>query len=82
MKERSTMQVEISGHTDAVGPEAYNLGLSLRRAMSVSRYLVENGIASDQVVVNFFGETKLIDTSNTKEGNRKNRRVEFKILKM
>jgi outer membrane protein OmpA-like peptidoglycan-associated protein len=82
MKERSAMQVEISGHTDAVGPEAYNLALSLRRAMSVSKYLVEQGIASDRIAVNFFGETQLIDTTNTKEGNRKNRRVEFKISKL
>lgn len=82
MKERPTMQVEISGHTDPVGPDAYNLGLSERRAKSVSRYLAEQGVAAERITTTFFGETKLIDTSNTREGNRKNRRVEFKILKM
>jgi outer membrane protein OmpA-like peptidoglycan-associated protein len=82
MKEKATMQVEISGHTDPTGPEAYNLGLSERRAKAVSKYLVEQGVASDRIKTTFFGETQLIDNSNTREGNRKNRRVEFKILKM
>ncbi len=82
MKENPTMQVEISGHTDPVGPEAYNLGLSERRAKAVSKYLVEQSVGSDRIKTTFFGETQLIDKSNTREGNRKNRRVEFKILKM
>jgi outer membrane protein OmpA-like peptidoglycan-associated protein len=82
IKEKPTMQVEISGHTDATGPEAYNLGLSERRAKSVTKYLVEQGVASDRIKTTYFGETQLIDKSNTREGNRKNRRVEFKILKL
>ncbi len=82
MKERLTMQVEISGHTDPAGPEAYNLGLSERRAKAVSKYLVEQGVDSGRIKTTFFGETQLIDKSNTREGNRKNRRVEFKILKL
>lgn len=82
MKEKDTMQVEISGHTDATGPEAYNLGLSERRAKAVSKYLTEKGISSDRIKTTYFGETQLLDPSNTKEANRKNRRVEFKILKM
>jgi len=82
MKEKSTMQVEISGHTDPVGPEAYNLGLSERRAKAVSKYLTEQGIESDRIKTTYYGETQLLDPSNTREANRKNRRVEFKILKM
>lgn len=82
MKEKETMQVEISGHTDATGPEAYNLGLSERRAKAVSKYLFDKGISSDRIKTTYFGETQLLDPSNTKEANRKNRRVEFKILKM
>lgn len=82
MKEKPTMQVEISGHTDPTGPESYNLGLSERRAKAVSKYLVEQGVSSDRIKTTFFGESQLIDNSNTREGNRKNRRVEFKILKM
>jgi outer membrane protein OmpA-like peptidoglycan-associated protein len=82
MKEKSTMQVEISGHTDATGPAEYNLGLSERRAKSVSKYLEGKGISKERIKVLFYGESQPIDLSNTKEGNAKNRRVEFKIVKI
>lgn len=82
MGERSSMNVEISGHTDSTGPELYNMGLSERRAKSVARYLTEKGVATDRIKVSFFGETKPVESNETKEGRRKNRRVEFKILKL
>ena len=82
INERSGMQVEITGHTDPIGAEKYNLGLSERRAKAVTAYLVKKGIASDRITTTFFGESLLIDKSNTREGNRKNRRVEFKIIKL
>ncbi|MBX2899095.1 MAG: OmpA family protein [Cyclobacteriaceae bacterium] len=82
MKEKKTMQVEIAGHTDPVGTEAYNLGLSERRAKAVSAYLVKQGIEAARISTVFFGESRLLDSSNTREANRKNRRVEFKILKL
>ena len=76
------MQVEIAGHTDPVGPDQYNMGLSERRAKTVGKYLVQKGIAQERIIITFFGETRLVDKSNTKAGNQKNRRVEFKILKL
>jgi outer membrane protein OmpA-like peptidoglycan-associated protein len=82
MAERKSMTVEISGYTDNLGPDAYNMKLSERRAKSVSNYLVEKGVDSSRITTTWFGETKPVDTTNTKAGNRKNRRVEFKILKM
>lgn len=82
MNERPAMQVEIEGHTDPIGTEQYNLKLSERRAKTVTKYLVDKGIASERITTSFFGESQLIDTTNTKVGNRKNRRVEFKILKL
>lgn len=82
MKEKSTMQVEIAGHTDPIGTEEYNLGLSKRRANAVSNYLIKQGIEAARINTVFFGESKPIDTTQTREGNRKNRRVEFKILKL
>lgn len=82
MAERKNMTVEISGHTDNLGPDAYNMKLSERRAKSVSKYLVEKGVDTNRITTTWFGETKPVDTTNTKTGNRKNRRVEFKILKM
>jgi outer membrane protein OmpA-like peptidoglycan-associated protein len=78
MNERPTMQVEIAGHTDKIGTEEYNMGLSERRARAVAKHLTDKGISSKRVSVVFFGETKLIDPN----GNAKNRRVEFKITKM
>jgi OOP family OmpA-OmpF porin len=82
MNEKSTLEVEIAGHTDPIGTGEYNMGLSERRAKSVTRYLVSKGISEKRITTSYFGETRLIDTTNTQEGNRKNRRVEFKILKM
>ncbi len=82
MNEKTGMQVEIAGHTDQTGPEDYNMGLSERRAKSVTTYLIEKGITKERISVLFFGETKPIDLTNTKDGNAKNRRVEFKIVKM
>ncbi len=82
MNERPTMQVEITGHTDSRGTELYNMNLSNRRALAVSAYLATQGIAADRITTTFFGESRLIDTSNTEEGNQKNRRVEFKIIKL
>ena len=76
------MQIEIVGHTDNTGPANYNLGLSERRAKSVVKYLVDKNIDSKRITVRFFGESKPIDTNGTKEGRRKNRRVEFKIVKL
>jgi OmpA-OmpF porin, OOP family len=82
MKEKSGMQIEISGHTDAVGAEKYNLGLSERRARSVSNYLIEKGVDKNRISILFYGEEKPTDSNETKEGRQKNRRVEFKILKL
>lgn len=81
MKERASMQVEIAGHTDANGPENYNLRLSERRAKSVVTYLISQGISNERIGVAFFGETKPVADNKTKAGQRKNRRVEFKVVK-
>jgi OmpA-OmpF porin, OOP family len=81
MKERATMQVEITGHTDATGSDAYNLVLSERRAKSVTAYLVSQGVETSRISTTFFGETKPAVDNATKENRRKNRRVEFKIVK-
>lgn len=82
MMERPTMQVEVAGHTDQVGTEEYNLGLSERRATAVGEYLIQKGIAKERVSVVFFGEAKPVDKTYTRTGYAKNRRVEFKIIKL
>lgn len=81
MNERTAMQVEIAGHTDATGPEQYNLTLSERRAKSVQKYITGKGIDEKRISIVFYGESKPIESNATKEGRSKNRRVEFKIIK-
>ncbi len=82
LKERSSMQIEIAGHSDATGPEQYNLQLSERRAKAVVQYLTKQGINGDRISVVFYGETKPLAPNTTINGRRQNRRVEFKILKI
>jgi outer membrane protein OmpA-like peptidoglycan-associated protein len=81
LKERATMEIELDGHTDAVGSDDYNLNLSERRAKAVAKYLVDQGVAEERVKVMYFGESKPVDDNATREGRKKNRRVEFKINK-
>lgn len=82
MNEKTGMQIEIAGHADATGPEQYNLKLSEKRARSVVRYLNEKGIAKNRISVVYLGESKPIAPNTTVDGRRRNRRVEFKILKI
>jgi outer membrane protein OmpA-like peptidoglycan-associated protein len=81
MGERATMTVTIEGHADATGTEQYNLDLSRRRATAVQKYITEKGVDQVRVNIAFFGESKPVETNATKEGRRKNRRVEFRIVK-
>jgi outer membrane protein OmpA-like peptidoglycan-associated protein len=82
LKEQTSMKIEISGHTDDLGTEQYNLALSERRAKNVIAYLVRSGIDQKRISVQYFGESKPVDSNETEEGRQKNRRVEFKILKL
>lgn len=82
MKEKSAMQIEIAGHADATGAEAYNLNLSEKRARAVVQYLKRQGISDDRISVVFYGEKQPVAPNTTVDGRRKNRRVEFKILKL
>lgn len=73
-------RIEISGHTDSVGPAAYNKSLSGRRAQSVINYFVEKGISKDRLEMSAQGEDQPIVANDTPENRAQNRRVEFKIL--
>jgi OOP family OmpA-OmpF porin len=67
----------LSGHTDSTGPEAYNQGLSERRAASVKNWLVSNGVAESKLQAKGYGETQSKYDNATKEGRKLNRRVEM-----
>jgi OmpA-OmpF porin, OOP family len=81
LKQYPTMQIEIQGHTDSEGEDAYNMNLSNRRALAVVTYLISNGIAAPRLRSKGFGEGTPIAPNDTDEGRAQNRRVEFLILK-
>ena len=80
LNERPTWKLEISGHTDNVGNEDKNMVLSKKRAESVKKFLVAQGVDETHLIIKFFGETAPIADNNTAEGRQKNRRVEMKII--
>jgi OOP family OmpA-OmpF porin len=69
--------LSIVGHTDSTGPEAYNQGLSERRAQSVADYLAAQGVDSSRMTTSGMGETSPIADNSTREGRAQNRRVEI-----
>ncbi len=71
--------IEIAGHTDAKGSEAYNQSLSERRAQSVVSYLISRGIAQSRLTASGYGESQPIADNETEEGRELNRRVELTI---
>lgn len=75
-----TMKVEIGGHTDAQGSDAFNQKLSERRAQSVHDYLVARGTDPSRLSAKGYGESQPIDSNETPEGRELNRRVEMKVL--
>ena len=71
--------IEIQGHTDSKGSEAYNQDLSVQRARSVSDYLAGEGIKSNRLTVKGFGELVPKYSNDTESDRAQNRRVEFLI---
>ncbi|MBA2498467.1 MAG: OmpA family protein [Chitinophagaceae bacterium] len=71
--------IEIQGHTDDKGTDAYNMRLSERRASSVSEYLRTLNVASSRISIKGFGESAPEYTNESDEGRAQNRRVEFLI---
>ncbi len=70
-------RISVNGHTDSTGPEAYNQGLSERRAASVRQHLSGAGIGAGRMQTRGFGESKPIASNDTSEGRALNRRVEL-----
>ena len=72
----SDLRIKIIGHTDAVGTNEYNIGLSKRRAESIKTFLIKQGLKGDRIEIEYKGETQPIGTNNTDEGKQQNRRVD------
>jgi len=72
--------IEVIGHTDDVGDEAYNMDLSEQRAESVRNYLIGAGVDGSKMVTVGAGESMPIASNKTEEGRAENRRVEVMVL--
>jgi len=72
---------ELEGHTDSIGTDEYNMGLSKRRAASVKKYLVEKfAVDGARISTKGYGESKPVASNNTKEGRQRNRRVVANVV--
>ena len=72
--------VDVYGHTDSTGSDAYNQTLSENRARSVGNYLTMRGVSAARLRTMGFGETQPVASNDTEEGRSRNRRVEIKII--
>lgn len=74
--------VSLEGHTDNVGDASINRALSLQRAQAVKKYLTDKGVAAKRILTEGYGDTKPIASNATAAGRKKNRRVEFLIIRV
>lgn len=74
--------IEVAGHTDSVGSDAYNQQLSTQRASAVAAYLSGRGVMQQRMIVVGAGETRPIASNDTDAGRAQNRRVEITIVPM
>ena len=81
LKNNSRINVRIEGYTDNIGTEMYNKDLSTKRAMSVYNYLRDKGIVADRLSFEGYGSSKPIDSNDSEEGRKRNRRIEFRVIK-
>jgi OOP family OmpA-OmpF porin len=72
-----SLKIEVQGHTDNVGGDAYNQTLSEARARAVADWLARHGVAAARLSARGYGKTKPVADNNNDEGRAKNRRVEI-----
>jgi outer membrane protein OmpA-like peptidoglycan-associated protein len=80
LAEHPELKLEIQGHTDTDGEAAVNLELSLRRAGSVRRALINAGVREDRLRAVGYGGEQPLASNETEEGRAANRRIEFRLL--
>lgn len=81
IKSQSGVHYAVDGHTDSVGSDKYNQGLSERRANSVKSALVQRGVPATQLTTRGYGESNPVASNATAAGRAENRRVEIKPAK-
>ena len=80
LKEFDQTVVEVAGHTDSTGSEAYNQALSDRRASSVAQYFAAKNISMQRLISVGMGESRPVADNGTAEGRQANRRVEITVV--
>ncbi|MFT6302965.1 MAG: outer membrane protein OmpA-like peptidoglycan-associated protein [Pseudomonadales bacterium] len=76
---KNDVSIYISGHTDWVGSEEYNMSLSERRATGVEMYLQNQGVEAQWLKTRGYGESRPIADNTTGQGRAMNRRVEIEL---
>ncbi len=74
------LRLKVIGHTDWDGSDEYNEKLSLKRAETIIHYLESNGLGRDRIEYEFKGEKKPVESNETFEGKKRNRRVDFQFI--
>ncbi|MEW6132804.1 MAG: OmpA family protein [Pseudomonadota bacterium] len=80
-KRYPSLTAEMAGHTCSIGTEAYNQGLSERRANAVRDYLISKDVKPEQLTAKGYGELQPMASNATRAGREQNRRTEMRILK-
>jgi outer membrane protein OmpA-like peptidoglycan-associated protein len=80
LEEFQKTYVRVEGHTDSQGPTDYNRRLSRRRAQSVAKALIDEGVRSERFIIRAFGETQPIASNTTASGRQRNRRAEIELV--
>jgi len=80
LKGEPDIRVEIAGHTDSIGSDAYNQQLSERRAKAVVDYLVSKGVDPKRLKAVGYGKKQPVATNDTEAGRAQNRRVELQVF--
>ncbi|GJM32654.1 MAG: hypothetical protein DHS20C18_16550 [Saprospiraceae bacterium] len=78
---KSGEKISITGHTDNVGPDDFNMTLGSNRAGQIAGILRSKGVPSAQIITASKGETQPSDTNDTEEGRHNNRRAEVRLIK-
>ena len=79
LREQPAMRMQVAGHADSIGEEAYNQRLSERRAQHVRGYLIQGGIPAERLDAVGMGESSPVADNGTRDGRAQNRRVELNI---
>lgn len=80
LQKKQNRNLLVEGHTDSVGNDEYNQGLSEQRAASVKNALVKRGVANERIVTIGYGKKHPLASNDTTSGKQQNRRVEAIIL--